>query len=783
MELPAQNPITLQFRSEELEEAFRAEYVRRSLRQVRHALLLGIAIYGLVFGVIDYLRTPGLVTVTWTIRGAVCAFAFAVLALTYTPSLERYMQPALSVLLAVGGSSIVLMLALDPSRENYLGGPVLMLLATYVVVRLRFTWASLAGGIIVAAYMTVAAGLKNLAPSALASSSIFVVSANVIGMFAGYMLEDYARRQFWQARVIDEKRAENAELLEARSRFFASVSHELRTPLTLILGPLDDLLSGNEEPAVPDRLHRPLGRMQRSARRLLRLIGQLLDLAKLEAGGLQLRMRQTALAPFLRGVTRSFKGHARHRGIDLQFSADAFTADTLQRSADERMPYIDLDKLEKVMANLLSNAFKFTPEGGTVRVSVEKILLEKAAGSTSHENGSEDNAAALIRVRDTGPGIPPEELPRLFDRFYQAENSRVRQQEGTGIGLAFAKELVEMHGGQIAVESELGFGTEFTVTLPLGRAHLRSEEIIEANDEKSKRAWEALGASDRALEEQPAGQEESEGAPGADEDQRESENTGEAATVLVVEDNADVRAYVRDALTGTYDVREAAGGEEGVDVARAVVPDLIVTDVMMPELDGYAFCRALKGDAVLDHIPVVMLTAKVDPEHRIEGLEAGADAYLGKPFSQPELQAQVDSLLTSRRRFQERFSQDALTQPSEVDVQSADERFIQRAREAVEEQMGDADFDVETFAGAVGMSRRQLQRKLRAVADQTPSAFVRLIRLRRGAQLLAQEYGTVSEIAYTVGFGSPSYFTKCFRETFGTTPSQYEPDTQHDLEG
>jgi signal transduction histidine kinase/DNA-binding response OmpR family regulator len=737
----------LRFRSDELEEAFRAEYARRSMRLVRYALVLGVLIYGPLFGVVDYVSLPAFAPTAWAVRGAVCVAGLAVLAFTYAPAFERWMQPTLSGLLLLAGLGLVLMLALEPSGEYYFEGPVLLILPTYVIVRLRFAWASAVGWLVVVAYVVVVALFKDVAAGEVVSGAIFIGAANLIGMFAGYMLEDYARRQFWQARLIDEKRAENAELLEARSRFFANVSHELRTPLTLILGPLDDVLGALEDrrddggaQREASALAAPLRRVRRNARRLQRLIDQLLDLAKLEAGHLQFQPRRGRLAPFVRGVTESFAEHAEREGIDLQFSAD-------EEASDLALDF-DPDKLETVAVNLLSNALKFTPEGGTVRVSVER----------------EDGGAASLRVRDTGPGIPAEELPHLFDRFHQAADSTLRQKEGTGIGLAFAKELTELHGGEIDVESEPGFGTEFTVRLPV--------ECESAGGRERGSAGEGKG--ERQAEETLAG--------GEVERDEVEETTGEAATegatVLVVEDNADVRAYVRDGLGETHEVREAADGREGLEVARAVVPDLVVTDVMMPGMDGYAFCRTLKEDPVLDHIPVVMLTAKAEREHRIEGLEAGADAYLGKPFSRRELQVRVENLLADRRRLRKRFSDEVLVQPSEVDVPSADERFIERAREAVEEHMGDADFDVDAFAEAVGMSRRQLQRKLKAVADQTPSAFVRRIRLGRGAQLLAQDYGTVSEIAYEVGFGSPSYFTKCFRETFGTTPSRYEPEEE-----
>lgn len=728
---PSQNPLTLRFHTDALERDFLEDYARKSIRQVRYALVLGVLIYGAVFGVLDLVLIPPYAPVAWTVRLVVCALGGAVLLLTYSPLFARYMQPVLSGLLLVAGWGLILLLALEPSGENYYDGPVLIILPTFVAVRLRFVWASVVGWLIVAAFVIVAAA-KGTPPAELAGSIIFISSANIIGMFAGYMLEDYARRDFWQVRLIDEKRRENEELLEMRSRFFANVSHELRTPLTLILGPLDDLLAGDDA-RLPGAVRKTLGVMRRNGRRLLRTINQLLDLAKLEAGGLRLQARQAPMAPLLRGIVASFSDHAERHGIDLQLDVE-----------DEQVaPFFDAHQMEQVVVNLVANALNFTPEGGTVRVAL-----------------AQQDDAAVVSVRDTGPGIRAEDLPHLFDRFHQADDSVLRRHPGTGIGLALARQIVELHGGRIDVESEPGFGSEFVVTLPLGRAHLRPADVADA-----------LPASPHEVH-VPALDE-----PTADHAGESRPPEDASAAVLVVEDDPDVRAYVCEALADRFDVIQAENGREGLERAREAVPDLIVTDVMMPEMDGYAFCQALKSDRVLDHVPVIMLTAKSEPEHKIEGLEVGAEAYLTKPFSRRELRARVESLLANRRRLQRRFSSEVLVRPSPIDVDSADERFIQRAREAVEEEIGDEQFGVDALAEAVGMSRRQLQRKLKAVADQTPSTFIRLIRLGRAAQLIEQDYGTIAEIAYAVGFSSPSYFTKCFRETFGTTPTDYDGDT------
>lgn len=762
---PKQHPLTLRFESDALESSFREYYARKSLRQVRYAMLLGVLFYGIVFGIVDLLTAPSHVSVAWTVRAGVSALALGVSAFSFSSVFLRYMQPVVSGLMLLAGWGLVLMLALDPSGENYYDGPVLIILATYVAVQLRFVHATVAGWLIVAAYLAVAMGLKYTPFNELTSNIVWIFSANVIGMFAGYMLEEYARREYWQTRLINEKRKENAKLLEARSRFFANVSHEFRTPLTLILGPLSDLLSQDDEDSeFASNTRRSLELVQRNAERLLRLINQLLDLAKLEVGQWPLEAREAPLLPFVRDVVRSFSVHAARKRIDLQFHVDQF-----QTEPPSLALYYDADKLEKVIVNLIANALKFTPEGGTVRVAV-----------------AQQDKTAAISVRDTGPGIAAKDLPHIFDRFRQADDSAIRQQDSTGIGLALAQEFVHLHHGTIKVESEPGFGTEFTVRLPLGRDHLSDDELASGTGQDALQAT-IEGETDLAVPE----------ARSHEEATQDNANTGEAGTdeervaILIVEDDRDVRTYIRDGLQGSYAIQEAPNGVDGLEQAQAQVPDLIITDVMMPGMDGYAFARALKASSILDHIPVIMLTAKAEPEHLIKGLETGVDAYVSKPFSMRELRVRIDNLLDNRRRLHQHFSQKLLSQhasdqessdqvrpiePSPVDVLSAEEQFVQDAQAVVENHIDDEYFNVDAFAEEMGMSRRQLQRKLKAVTDETPNSFIRLIRLGRGRQLVEQRYGTIAEIAYAVGFSSPSYFTKCFREAFGEPPSEYAAD-------
>ena len=744
------------------------DYTRRSLRQVRYGLLLGLLLYGLVFGAVDLLNRAANVPAIWTVRLAVCLVGLGIFAFTYTRAFRRAMQPVLGLALLLAGWGLFVMLALDTSGTGYYNGPVLVILPTYVLLRLRFIYATAVGWLITTAFVVVALFVKGTPTGPFVSSLIFFSSANLIGMFAGYQLERYARRDFLQARAIDEKRRENARLLEVRSRLFADLSHEFRTPLTLILGPLDELFEGEADVDPVPVPRARLAAMRQNARRLLRLIGQLLDLAKLEAGSLRLDVRPTRPFPFLRGLVGSFASLAERRGVALRFEADV-----QEGGADVRL-LLDRDKLEKVVVNLVSNALKFTPEGGTVRVRASY-----AAGEPGR---------LTVEVKDTGRGIPADDLPHIFERFRQAHPSEAG---GTGIGLALTRELVLLHGGDVRAESEEGFGSLFTVTLPVHAAPPALDGDGERLDDDLAEGDVETDVRPSPLDVRPASPSDVRPTPsdvraGGDAVEVEDGEEGdERETVLVVEDHAYVRAYVCDSLGGAYHVLEAADGAEGLELARRHVPDLVISDVMMPRLDGYGFCRALKADPVLDHVPVILLTAKASEESTIEGLETGADAYLAKPFRARELQARVANLLETRRRLRRRFSREVFLLPDvrpEADATgdeanealSADDRFVARAREAVEAHLDDVHFDVDAFAEAMGMSRRQLQRKLRAVAGEAPSAFVRLLRLRRAAALLRQRrYDTVAEVAYAVGFASPAYFTRCFRDTFDAAPTEY----------
>jgi DNA-binding response OmpR family regulator len=349
-------------------------------------------------------------------------------------------------------------------------------------------------------------------------------------------------------------------------------------------------------------------------------------------------------------------------------------------------------------------------------------------------------------------------LPFIFDRFYQVDTSSTRQYEGTGIGLALAKELVELHRGSIHAASAEGQGSTFTVRLPLGKDHLAPEEILEISEQLSVITDQSPVASDQ----QPATS-----------DQQPATSDEQPDLILLVEDHAEMRRFVRNELAPAYRVLEAGDGEAGWEQALETIPDLVISDVMMPKMNGYELCRRLKTDERTSHIPVILLTAKADQPDKLAGLETGADDYLSKPFDRQELAARVKNLIALRRKLRERFARHVTLKPSEVAVESRDEAFLQRALAVMEEQIANEEFTAEDFQRAVGMSKTQLHRKLKALVNQAPREFMRAFRLQRAAQLLKQGAGNVTEIAYMVGFSSQPYFTKCFQEEFGVTPKEY----------
>lgn len=513
------------------------------------------------------------------------------------------------------------------------------------------------------------------------------------------------------------------ELDQAKSHFFAGISHEFRTPLTLISAPVRELIKkyGNDE-----KTRNNLQLVERNAGQLLNLINQLLDLSKLEAGKLELNVSKEDINKFLKIIAASFHSLAESKGITF-----------IHNISDEAcIIYFDREKIEHIVTNLLSNAFKFISSNG--QVEFEVISTGKNL---------------QICVRDNGRGIPQNELEHIFDRFYQVPYSDSRFSGGSGIGLALVRELAELHHGSISVESAEGGHTTFIVTIPV------SESVYEQEEINLKKPLVVNTA-------QPVGTKKAE-AIGED----HNEDNTDKPIVLVVEDNEDLREYICSSLSASYAVEKAKNGFEGLKKS-ALIPDLIISDLMMPEMDGLEMLQHLKNDPKTNHIPLIMLTAKADKDSRLKGLDTGADHYINKPFDMEELQVRVNSLMTQRERIRDHYYKEFISNPDAGNILSADNQFLQKSMSVLEQNMGDFSFTVDQFAGKLAMSRVQMHRKLKAVIGCSATEFIREVRLKKAYQYLKERKGTVSEIAYEVGFNNLSYFTKCFKETYDMNPSE-----------
>jgi signal transduction histidine kinase/DNA-binding response OmpR family regulator len=574
----------------------------------------------------------------------------------------------------------------------------------------------------------------------------------------GFRRYDLKRQRLKAQLELEHKHAQQCEELEhLKSRFFANISHEFRTPLTLIMGPLKQWSAKIRDCG----LQQDLKLIQRNAERLLQLINQLLDLSKLEAGKLNLQVRLTNLTDFLKPLVLSFASLAERKRITLKFKLPIETI----------LAYIDREMVEKILTNLLSNAFKFTLEGGTIEVKI----YNPPVSPLIHKGGIKGGSGEFIQIHisDTGPGIPPEKLPHIFDRFYHSDDSQNHNPEGTGIGLALTKELVELHHGEISVESVEGKGSTFVVILPMGKEQFQVNEIREegkpeTGNRKSETTEESAETDVSTANCQLQTTEKETGDEGP-----ETGKARQQPLLLIVEDHPDMRQYMRGYLANRYQILEAGDGKEGIDLALEKSPDLIISDVMMPEIDGFGLVQKLKTDERTSHIPIILLTARADAESKLEGLETGADDYLTKPFDARELQVRVHNLIEQRRKLRERFSQQTAIQPREITVTSMDEQFLQRAMDILEQHISDARFSIEDFSYEIGFSQRHLNRKLQALTNLPARDFIRTLRLQRARQLLQKKSATIMEIAYEVGFNNPSHFSKCFKKQFGQSPSEF----------
>ena len=528
------------------------------------------------------------------------------------------------------------------------------------------------------------------------------------------------------------------EVDEMKSRFFANLSHEFRTPLTLITGPAKQIIDETNENKIKDRA----GIIYRSGVKLNRLVAQLLDLSKIEAGEMSLRTSRVDIISLLKDIVLSFTPLAEKKSIILKFNP----------ACEKLLVYLDRDKVEQIINNILSNAFKFTAECGEIIVEVDQ-----------------NEKTVDIKISDTGIGIAKDRLAKIFDRFYQVDGSHTREQEGTGIGLALTKELVELHSGEIEVESEEGEGTTFTIRFPLGKNHLRHGEIFEEEGENNESNKKEITEETIHV---AIPNDEKNDIKFLIETELSDDKEGKPL-LLIVEDNVDVRIYIKGFLEKEYRIVEAVDGEDGQNKSIEHIPDLIVSDVMMPKIDGFQLCERLKTDERTSHIPIILLTAKATSKDKIEGLETGADDYIMKPFDPQELTVRIKNLIEQRKKLREHFLQDAIFNLDNKKISSIDKKFLERTVKVINEHLSDSLFGVEPLANELAIGRTSLHKKIVALVGEPPGELIKRIRLSTAGMLLKNKTGNISEIALEVGFNNPAYFSECFKKQFSLTPSQY----------
>lgn len=516
------------------------------------------------------------------------------------------------------------------------------------------------------------------------------------------------------------------EVDQIKSRFFTNISHEFRTPLTLILGPAKQLSDNAKDKNTKENLDL----IHSNAKKLNKLVDELLDISKIEAGEMRLKTCPLNFVSVIKEIVSPYFLYAERKKISLELNFDA----------EEIITYLDKDKADKIINNILSNAFKFTPEGGTIDVRVRRT-----------------DRFAQVTVSDSGIGIPDDQIDKIYDRFYQADGSHTREQEGTGIGLSLTKELIELHKGKIEVESQEGKGSTFIIGFPLGKEYLKPEEISEEVIYVKQKTDQEYGKKEEIKPDKVSA----------------VPDKGNLPLLLIIEDNSDVRFYIKDNLKKEYQVAEAKDGEEGWNRSIEVMPDLIISDVMMPKMDGFKLCEKLKNDERTSHIPVILLTAKAAKEDKLEGYESGADEYIMKPFEPDELRTRIKNLIEQRKRLHEHFQKNGLFELTLTKITPVDQKFMQRVFEIINSHISNPSLNLDSFAGLLNISKSLLHKKIVSLAGEPPGELIRRVRLIKAAELIERKFGNLSEIALEVGFNNPSYFSECFKKQFGVAPSQY----------
>ena len=521
-------------------------------------------------------------------------------------------------------------------------------------------------------------------------------------------------------RTILMKRRIEEEANKAKLQFFTNISHELRTPLTLIADPVNYIIHDDN---LNSQQRSMLQIVQRNVLVLTQLVSEILDFRKVQNGKMELRLSDFNLAESMKQWIKLFSASAQKKHITISMDAP----DTIMLRADQ-------DKIERICYNLLSNALKYTSEGGEITLTAK-----------------EENGRVMISVADNGCGISSDELPYIFDRFYQAKNAG----RGTGIGLAIVKAFTELHHGEVSATSVEGKGSTFTIHIPVRQ----KGEVTNQPTEKIEQLVEPSSAEEVPNQARHI-------------DELIQPYQTDKPEVLIIDDNIDIRTYLRSVLSEKYNVSEAADGKAGLELARKIVPDIVLSDIMMPVMDGLAFCQQLKTDKAISHIPVILLTARSLDEQRAEGYEHGADAYLSKPFSLRLLFSRIDNLIQSRKKLSKLFSNSDENDTFEKLSNETDKTFAAQLRKIIQDNLSDNEFNVERIGDEIGLSRVQLYRKVKALTGYSPVEMLRKARLTRARHLLRTTEKTVSEVAYAVGFSTPSYFSKCYKDEFGESPKK-----------
>ena len=553
-----------------------------------------------------------------------------------------------------------------------------------------------------------------------------------------------SRRKKEKDRLRLQEHIHAEQMSEAKLRFFMNISHEIRTPMTLIIAPLLSLMKEDSDPAR----HHVYEIIKRNAERILHLINQMMDLRKIDKGLMAMHMRETDLVSFVGDVHSLFGHQAKVKNITLNYHHDC-----------EKLPvWIDRQNFDKVVMNVLSNAFKYTPPGGVVDISLKHNEKE-----------------AVLSVKDSGIGIPPDKLEKIFERFYQSANTFNENNIGTGIGLDLTRSLVELHHGTITVHNNEGeTGCEFVITLPLGNAHLSPEEMmtgdVDETEEKSQ-VWELASLPEDDDEVSAEDNEVGAGAPNVVRKQVE---------LVIVEDDDEIANYLISQLQADYSVKRFTNGKQALPTILQEVPDLVISDVMMPEMDGHTLCSRIKNNVNTNHVPVILLTAKNREEDRLEGLETGADAYIVKPFNMEILKRTIYNLLNSRKVMRYKFtgSESQEDKVDEVRMKSPDEKLLERVMAVINKNISNSDLSVDMIAQEVGISRVHLHRKMKELTNQTPHDFIRNLRLKQAANLLASQHHNVTEVMYACGFSNSASFSTMFRKFYGMSPRDYMKEHQ-----